>query len=266
MRFGYAIRNNQEVQQLDQLASLAKMSHFFSESDLTSRIPVRQVSQIISKSKSQLGQDVLALSIKGIEKPGFFVEFGATNGVELSNTYILEKEHGWTGILCEPAKNWHEKLKENRSSIIDTRCVFSSSGNQLEFSESSTGELSTIKSFVDSDANARVRVNLKNYKVTTVTLTDLLLEHNAPEYIDFISIDTEGSEYVILQEFNFEMYRFGLICVEHNYTANREKILNLLNSKGYTRIFEEYSKWDDWYVESKQNRMNSSSIPTLSEN
>jgi FkbM family methyltransferase len=199
---------------------------------------------------SQLGQDVLALSYSGTHKPGFFVEFGATDGVELSNTYILEKDFGWKGILCEPGSNWHNALKANRDSVIDFRCVFSSSGESLDFSESSVGELSTLKEFTDSDSHSRSISRI--YKVTTVSLTDLLSEHQAPRFIEFISIDTEGSEYEILRDFDFETYQFGLICVEHNFTENRGRIFDLLTDKGYRRVYEEFSKWDDWYVPSVQ--------------
>ena len=63
-----------------------------------------------------------------------------------------------------------------------------------------------------------------------------------------MSIDTEGSEYDILKDFNFEKYTFKIITVEHNFTKNREKIKNLLESKGYVRVYEKFSKWDDWYI------------------
>jgi FkbM family methyltransferase len=245
---GYHILKNSEASRVQQLANSGARAHFLSESELTQQVPVREALRLVESSKSQLGQDILALSRVGLDRPGYFVEFGATDGVSLSNTYVLEKNYGWSGILCEPAVNWQSDLRANRNSVIDTRCVFSSSGDQLDFSESSTGELSTLRSFVHSDTNAPARVNLINYKVTTVTLADLLREHQAPNYIDFISIDTEGSEYLILRDFDFDEYRFGLMCIEHNYTENRDLIFKLLSSKGYKRIFEEFSMWDDWYV------------------
>ena len=68
---------------------------------------------IAPKCKSQLGQEIFALIENDFKRDGFFVEFGATNGLELSNTHLLEKEFGWTGILAEPAKTWHEDLYKN---------------------------------------------------------------------------------------------------------------------------------------------------------
>jgi hypothetical protein len=83
--------------------------------------------------------------------------------------------------------------------------------------------------------------------VETVTLSDLLKSHNAPTVIDFLSIDTEGSEFEILNSFDFKEYSFNFICVEHNYTNKRDRIFDLLTSNGYRRILSHISKWDDWY-------------------
>ena len=79
-------------------------------------------------SKSQLGQVFLALIASGAKSPGFFVEFGDADGIGLSKSYLLEKEFGWSGLLCEPGRSWHEDLKKNRSCAIDFRCGYSRSG------------------------------------------------------------------------------------------------------------------------------------------
>jgi hypothetical protein len=66
--------------------------------------------------------------------------------------------------------------------------------------------------------------------------------------MDYLSIDTEGSEYDILSSFNFDKYKFRVITSEHNFTQNREKIYTLLKKQGYERKFEDISEFDDWYV------------------
>ncbi len=82
----------------------------------------------------------------------------------------------------------------------------------------------------------------------TISLIDLLEKNNAPEVIDYLSIDTEGSEFEILSAIDFNKYKFSVITCEHNYTEQREKIFQLLTSAGYRRVFENISKYDDWYI------------------
>jgi len=78
--------------------------------------------KIWRSSKSQVGQDLLALLSNGSRRDGFSVEFGSGDGIGLSNTYVPGQEFGWTGVLCEPVKNWHSALLKNRSCQIDLRC------------------------------------------------------------------------------------------------------------------------------------------------
>jgi FkbM family methyltransferase len=252
-KLGYSLRTNSESSIANDEWKFLNLRHvsmqLLAHSPLTRGISLSQAEKIISRSTSQLGQDVLALSVSGLRDKGFFVEFGATDGIKLSNTFLLEKDFGWIGILCEPAKVWHSDLTSNRSSSIDTRCVSSDSNSVVDFAEAPEAELSTMFEFRDQDSHINSRKESSVYQVKTVSLRDLLITHNAPTKIDFLSIDTEGSEYLILKDFDFTEYKFGLICVEHNHTPNRERIYQLLTANGYKRIHTELSQWDDWYVD-----------------
>ena len=209
-------------------------------------------SSILPKCKSQLGQEIFALIENDFKRDGYFVEFGATNGLELSNTHLLEKEFGWSGILAEPALVWREELLKNRSCHINNECVWRSSGETLSFHESDEPVYSTIQSLASiDDMNKSARIIGKQYKVITITLEDLLKKYFAPRRIDYLSIDTEGSEYEILSCFNFDAYDIRTITCEHNFMQDREKIYRLLTSKGFYRVHTDKSQWDDWYMKSK---------------
>lgn len=205
--------------------------------------------QFISRSRSQIRQDLFVLAELEFKRNGYFVEFGAADGVNLSNSYILEMDFSWKGILAEPARVWQDKIKTNRpNSIIESNCVWKNSNEVLLFNETNLAELSTIDSFSNSDSHIDYRKHGNKYEVSTISLNDLLEKHNAPRNIDYLSIDTEGSELDILSSFNFENYNIKIITCEHNYGENREKIHALLVSKGYKRKFESVSLFDDWYV------------------
>jgi FkbM family methyltransferase len=197
-------------------------------------------------SHSQLRQDLFVLNELNYKNNGFFVEFGATDGVHLSNTWLLEKKFKWSGILAEPAKIYHNKLEKNRKCFIEKKLIWKKSGLKLIFNETLEPEFSTINEYSKSDFHHREE-GVK-YNVETISLNDLLKKFNSPKIIDYLSIDTEGSEFDILNNFDFDDYKFRIITCEHNYTINRDRIYNLLLSKGYVRKFFNITEFDDWYI------------------
>ena len=204
----------------------------------------------LARSYSQLFQDLFVVFFLKGKRNGFFVEFGATNGVDLSNTLNLERDFEWKGILAEPARGWHSALRANRQAAIDTRCVWFETGAKLQFKETDERELSTLNDLVDKDFNRENRLKGTTYSVDTVSLNDLLRLHNSPREIDYLSIDTEGSELVILQAFDFSNFDIKIITVEHNFCEpDRQQIHQLLSGKGFVRIFEHFSRFDDWYIQ-----------------
>jgi FkbM family methyltransferase len=202
----------------------------------------------LARSTAEFRQDLFVLSELSFKHAGYFVEFGATDGHAGSNTHLLEKEFSWEGILCEPARVWHAELKRNRNANIDARCVWSRSGALINFNEATPAALSKINSFSSSDCHAGAHQKGAKYDVESVSLNDLLSKYNAPSHIDYLSVDTEGSEFEILNSFDFTRYSFNCITVEHNHTPMREKIYALLTENGYVRKYAELSHVDDWYV------------------
>lgn len=209
---------------------------------------VAPILRLLPQSKAQFRQDLFVLAELALKHDGFFVEFGATDGVELSNTWLLEKQFGWRGILAEPGRCWHTALAANRACTIDRRCVWSKSGETVRFNQTAIPELSTIDKFSSADLHKEARKAGTRYDVDTVSLMDLLAEHGAPSHIDYLSIDTEGSEFDILESFDFGRYNVRAITCEHNFTPMRRRVHALLSGKGYVRKFETVSAFDDWYV------------------
>lgn len=205
----------------------------------------------IGKTTSQNFQDIWVLHELEYKRNGFFVEFGATNGIDCSNTYMLEKEYDWKGILAEPNPFWHDSLFINRRCSITTECVYTKSNERITFDAVvGAADLSTINGYGDIDEHTKARENNTQITVRTITLHDLLRKNNAPRTIDYLSIDTEGSELDILKTF-FETnkdYDIKCITVEHNNNIiYRFKLKELLEEQGYTRKYTEISRWDDYY-------------------
>ena len=243
-RVNLALVDLDHIEQVEQMARLglkAKKLGMLDDSQL------RRALELLPQSTSQLNQDFFVLQELAWKTGGYFVEFGATNGFTYSNSLLLEREFGWTGILAEPARIWNQALrKSNRTASLVFDCVWSRTGETLTFNEADWAELSTIGEFEQNDNHNRHRT--RSYKVNTISLLDMLKQQGSPKVIDYLSIDTEGSEYEILRAFDFQSYRFNCITCEHNHTEYRGKIHDLLASHGYRRKFEEFSEFDDWYV------------------
>lgn len=218
---------------------------------LVQELPLERRAQFIQTlrfSKSQLKQDLFALAQLNFKRDGYFVDLGAADGISGSNTYLMERRFGWRGILVEPARCWHNQLRRNRTAAIETSCAWGESGSVVSFNEVNVPELSTIDSYSSGDSHSEARKLGKLYSVSTISLNDLLAKYDAPSQIDYLSIDTEGSEYEILSAFNFERYKFKVITCEHNFTPAREKVHELLSNRGYIRRFAEISQFEDWFT------------------
>jgi len=199
------------------------------------------------RSRAQIMQDLWVCFELGNQRNGFFVEFGATDGRTNSNTAVLEAEYGWRGILAEPNPAWHPALGDNRSAAMDPRCVAAHSGETVDFLVVEDPELSTIAAYATQDHFATLRSRAPKIAVQTVALNDLLADHDAPPVIDYISIDTEGSELDILTTFDFDRWRVRLFSIEHNNTERESQLDTLMAQHGYRRVFAEFSQWDAWY-------------------
>jgi len=206
------------------------------------------VGEHISISCAQRMQDLWALWESGFKhKRSYYVEFGALNGKDFSNTYILEKL-GWRGVIAEPHPDYADIVRKNRKCDFSTKCVFDKTGETVVFNAVvGRPALSSIGTHINQDDKKALRQNFVAHHVETITLEDLLLEVKAPTKIDFLSIDTEGSELAILRAFNFKKFDIQLICVEHNDTM-RDELYTLLSANDYTRKWPELSGHDDWYV------------------
>lgn len=222
--------------------SLVFLSNFPSE---------KKLPYLLRESHSQFFQDIVALNYSGFKRNGYFVDIGAGDGKFQSNTYLLEKNYDWTGIVVEPNKSQYSKILLHRNCHFCNKIVYSESNLDLVFNETLHPYFSTIEEFSEADGHAINRTgpnSFQKYKVKSISLMDLLMLYKSPKIIDYLSLDTEGSELNILSKFNFNFYHIKMISVEHNFTENRLKIFKLLTANNFTRVHENLSNVDDWYI------------------
>jgi len=188
---------------------------------------------------SQWGQDkYIVKEIFKDKRDGYFVDTGAFDGVKYSNTYYMEKELGWKAIVVEPVLEAFEKLKQNRQCIKVHGCIANYCG-EASFLECK-GYTKMLSGMVDKydqkhldriDAEIKVHGGSKRVvKVPCLTFEKLLEEHNVGQ-IDYLNIDTEGSELEILESIDFNNIDIKVITVENNYKSLKFK--KLLNRFGF---------------------------------
>lgn len=191
-------------------------------------------------SRSQIYQDLFVCFFSNCKKRGYFVEIGAADGVNISNTYLLEKKFYWEGIVCEPNPIHKLNILTYRKAKLNTNIIDSKNCNIKYFYINKD----TFDSSIKKNKECKSKIYIK-----TLSLNSLLKKYKSPKKIDYISIDTEGNEYNILKHFNFKKYDIKIFTIEHNFNlANRNNIFKIMKKNNYIRIFKNLSYMDDWYV------------------
>jgi methyltransferase FkbM-like protein len=218
------------------------------------QVAYRLVSERSGSMSSQYGQDYFVLEVLGGMRDGFFLDSGASDGVQANNTLLLEASFGWRGICIEPNDTFFAALVRNRRCCCLNCCLYDQEGT-VDFLEKANtlggilGEYHPAHlryakaSFrVPEDANGRPMTVRKAAR----SVRSVLRECAAPPVIDYWSLDTEGSELAILKSFPFDEYSFRVLTVEHNWLPVRDQIREFLESHGYHRI--KVLEIDDCYV------------------
>ena len=189
---------------------------------------------------SQYGQDDFVVRMLASKTGGFFLDSGASDGLRCSNTALLEREFGWSGICIEPNTVFFEDLIRHRRCCCVNSCLSDHSG-VVDFLDAGTvgGIVTEYDPAFLSQIHTALRGDMPSVvQKTSHTIGSILSKLGAPSWIDYWSLDTEGSELTILKSFPFDSYTVQIITVEHNWLAARSQIRRFLRSKGYEWIAE----------------------------
>lgn len=197
-----------------------------------------------SDYSSQNNQDIYALFFNKFQ-PGFFIEIGANDGFTFSNTVYLEERYSWKGILIEANPKYLESLKKRVNSLVVNKAVFDSSGT-IEFIDA--GLYGGVKENIDTIHSRHTR-DANIVSVPCDSLEKILdsFDGQIPKVIDFISVDVEGVELLIVQQLIKLKYTIKCGVIEvNNRSKEKEEIESLLLKSGYI-IDANYSKRQDLY-------------------
>ena len=194
--------------------------------------------------KGQKHQDKwVLLSVLPLLKNGYFLDLAAADGVTHSNTHVLENHFGWKGICIEPNPFFYKQLQESRKCITDSS-VISDKQEEIKF-RVDNDQLGGIVAD-DTDNSEIIRGDQLSdatiISLTAKTINDVLAEHDAPEMIDYFSLDVEGSEERIISTLDFDTYQFKCITIERP----TKKVNEILFDNGY--VFVGNFSYDTFYV------------------
>lgn len=204
-----------------------------------------------SYSQKETAQDVHVIDFFRGKTGGYFVDVGAHDGMTMSNTYLLESAFEWGGVCVEPDPVVFQKMVRirNRSRTSLLCCAaYDGSVSEISFSRSkkSDGLLSGISETL-GEYKEKVDAEEEVITVPSRSLTSILDEVRAPPVMDYLSLDTEGSEHAILKALDMNRYKFRFVSVEHNFEMpKRGLIRDLLEKNGY--VFTTQMAWDDFYI------------------
>jgi len=206
--------------------------------------------------KSQHKQDEFIINYFNNKKNGVFIDVGAHDGITLSNTYVLEKELNWTGICIEPIDYEYKKLVECRNCIIYNCACYDINGIEkftlLEY-DGYPDMLSGIAKDISLkhmghilSEGGRMGAKRKIIEVPTRILNEIL-EENGIYDIDFLSVDTEGSELKILKSIDYDKFHIKVIVYENG--EGESFIRDFLKTKDFS--FHKRLGIDDAFVNNK---------------
>jgi FkbM family methyltransferase len=206
----------------------------------------------LARSNGQLLQDIVALLASNVKQNGYFVEVGVGDGINHSNSLLLENDYGWNGVLVEPNRDSHDSIRAKRKAKLVTQAAYSRGGESVGFtSMQGVGELSGIRGHLDA---SRVTSDTQTYEVSTETLDTILATASAPQNIDFMSIDTEGSEMEVLKGLSLDRWKVDFFAIEHNHQHGKLNALRQhLEPAGYRQIFAHISEFDAWFIHRRAN-------------
>ena len=156
---------------------------------------------------------------------GYFIECGANDGVDQSNTWYFEKYLNWHGLLIEPLTKQFIELKKNRSQKNHFY-------NVALCGDENINSIQIIENDLVSTSPNEFNKGKKISNFDAKTLTKILDEISAPNLIDFFSLDVEGFEDQVIKGINFNKYNFKFFLIE----TKKNEVIDFLNNNNYNLI------------------------------
>ena len=189
------------------------------------------------QSYAQVHQDDIVVDILGTS--GFFIDLAANDALELTNTLALERHKGWNGLCIEPNPTYWYGLSHRKCTVVGALMGDHVQQVDVKF----RGVYGGIVGKMDNKlANRKKEPDAAVEKRYTAPITQVLERFHVPKVIDYMSLDVEGAEFLVMQHFPFDQYQIKILTVERP----KDDLKKLFEEHGYI-----FLKSLAWWGESK---------------
>jgi len=191
---------------------------------------------------SQVKQDEVVAGLFRGMRDGYFLDLAANDATFISNTYALERYYSWNGVCVEANPFYWYNLTHIRNCQVIGGVVGAQFNDVVHFNYiNKDGHLGGFSGIVgdgfDNKAN-KISLATREY---TVPLAEVLNSQNAPNVIDYMSLDVEGAETYIMRNFPFDRYKIKVITIERP----KPDLRAIMIREGYEELVPNLSRWGE---------------------
>lgn len=196
------------------------------------------------RSYAQCGEDVIIdfllmwLGLKSV----VYLDIGANHATWLSNTYYFYRK-GYSGVLIEPDPDLHRQLRSKRPRDRALNIAVGVDGrSSAKLHRMTSNTLNTLASSHAEEYASHGRERIEQVIEVVQMGINELLKQEIQRTPNLVSLDVEGLDLQILQQWDFSEFRPEVFCIETlSYSQNKserkvEEILELMKAKDY-RIY-----------------------------
>lgn len=175
------------------------------------------------KFLGQSNQDEFVIKLLNYKKNGYFLEIGSNHPININNTYVLEKEYNWNGLMVEYDKNFESLYKQHRSS------------NYIIQDATKVNYEDLFKKYNFPNNMDYLQIDLEVSNNSTLQTLELLND-------------------TIMKNYTFNVVTFEHDIYSGNYFNTRQRSREIFDNNNYIRVFSDVKNggnpYEDWYVHS----------------
>ena len=191
---------------------------------------------------SQVDQDKIIIALTKLyrtksKQPSsdhpYFIDLAANDAVQLSNTLRLEDD-GWRGLCVEPNPIYWYRLAHRKCDVVGAFVGGQTDMQQVDVSLTNEEYGGIVGDQMDNKKNVGNKKERGNNvpkmeKRYTVSLRSIFRKFDVPPTIDYLSLDVEGAEELIMEDFPYDAHKILFITIERP----KPGLKTLLEVNGY---------------------------------